>query len=89
MLKGVSETLNPRTQHPIHLDPVMAALYKNLERIDSVSKLVKTLTPSDFSPTEDEDWDRMGQVLRSAVGNLRLIAGQLETRALIKMRRQA
>ena len=89
MLKGVSETLNSQTQHPIHLDPVLAALYKNLERIDSVSKLVKTLTPSDFSPTEDEDWDRMGQVLGSAVGNLKRIAGHLETQALIKTRRQA
>ena len=89
MLKAVSETLGSQTQHPIHLDPVMAALYKNLDRIDSVSKLVKTLTPSDFSPTEDEDWDRMGQVLVSAVGNLKLIAGQLETRSLVKSHRQA
>ena len=44
MLKGVSETLDSQTQHPIHLDPVIAALYENLERIDSVSKLVKSLT---------------------------------------------
>ena len=88
MLKGVSETLDSHTQHPIHLDPVIAALYENLERIDSVSRLVKTLTPSDFNATEDEVWDRMGQILGLAVGNLKQIAGELETRALITTRRQ-
>ena len=86
MLKGISETPNSPTQHFIHLDPVMLALYENLERIDSVVKLVKTLTPSDFSSTEDEVWNHMGQVLGSAVGNLKHIAGQLETQIMVNTR---
>ena len=84
MSKGLSETLNSQTPYPIHLDPVMASLYENLERIDSVSKLVKTLTPSDFNTNDDEVWHRMGQVLGLAVSNLKRIAGELETRALIE-----
>ena len=85
MLKEVSETPKYQPQHFIHLDPRMVALYKNLDRIDSVVKLVKTLSPADFSSTEDEVWNHMGQVLGSAVGNLKRIAGQLETQMLIKV----
>lgn len=88
MLKGISNATDCQTQHPIHFDPMMAALYKNLERIDSVVRLVKTLTPSDFSHTDDEVWNHMGKVLGSAVGNLKLIAGELEARALTKTHRQ-
>lgn len=88
MLKGVTEITNSTRPHFIHLDPRIVALYKNLDRIDSVVKLVKTLTPSDFSSTEDEVWNHMGQVLGSAVGSLKQIAGQLETQMLIHTRRQ-
>lgn len=89
MLNRITEAAVPPVQHPFHPDPQIVSLHKNLDRINSVAKLFKSLTPADFSPTEDEVWNHMGQVLASAVFNIKRIAGQLEAQVLLNSRKTA
>ena len=88
MLKIVPETPLRETDRPIHLDPRMTTLHKNLDRVSSVAKMFRYLSPSDFSSNNDDVWDHMGHVLTTAVNNIKRIAGQLEMQMLINAQKR-
>ena len=88
MLKIVPDTPLRETERPIHLDPRMTSLYKNLDKVSSVAKMFANLSPSDFSANQDDLWDHMGHVLTAAVNNIKRIAGQLEMQMLINAQRR-
>jgi hypothetical protein len=88
MLKLVAEKPIQEAERPINLDPRMTAFYKNLDRVSSVARMFRRLSPSDFSAHQDEVWDHMGHVLTTAVDNMKRIAGQLEMQMLINAQRR-